>query len=340
MSTSLTIAVVNWNTREELRRCLTALETATAGLHAGIVVVDNASPDGSAAMVAEEFPGVILIANAHNEGFGAGVNAALRAAPADFYLVLNPDVEVASGVIEQMAGFLESRREAAAVSPLLLGEDRQPHAHFYRRFPSLSQMVLFWTLLGVYSQRIPRLRRKLFEHDLRGSGPTAVDQLPGAALLIRDDALSEIGLFDPDFFIWWEDVDWCYRARKAGYELYVLPELHMQHVGGASFRAWGVDTRIDQFYRAFVRFACKHRDERLLRLGLPLLYADLLMKEVILRLYRALGIKRFQGSRSLRRTRRAMREIVRRYRGGEVVRLTGLGEMASDSAPDAPSPTK
>jgi GT2 family glycosyltransferase len=155
----------------------------------------------------------------------------------------------------------------------------------------------------------------------------SVDQLPGAALLLRTAVLREIGEWDPGYFIWFEDVDWCYRVRQAGYELYVLPTAHMKHEGGASFQSWSMQKRVQQFYRAFFRFLCKHRLERLVRFALPVLSADLYLREAGLRIVKALTGRDIAGVRTLRPTRAAMREVVVRHRAGDLVHF---GDAGSD----------
>ena len=325
------VSIVNWNTREALERCLRALGRET-GAELDVVVVDNASTDGSAAMVAARFPAVRLITNEHNEGFAAANNRVLGQGEPDAFLVLNPDVEVRPGVLPALARFLEATPDAAAVAPLLVGADGAPHTHLYRRFPSAAQIVLSWTLLGLLTQRVGWLRRRIAEHDLRGTRPVRVDQIPGAAMLIRPAALHAIGPMDPGYFIWFEDVDWCYRARLAGRALYVLPAETMAHEGGASFRRWTTQTRVFQFHRAFFRFLCKHRLEGLLRLAQPVLTVDLLLKEWILRLRRAAGGAAADDVRTLAPTRRAIRDVVQRHRAGELVDFDSAQEPAATAA--------
>jgi N-acetylglucosaminyl-diphospho-decaprenol L-rhamnosyltransferase len=276
--------IVNYETRDELRRALRSLmEEATPGLD--IVVVDNASGDGSAAMVRREFPRVRLMASPVNLGFAGGVNLGLDGNTADYALILNPDVGLSTRTIERMVTFMEAHPAAAAVSPLLVGRDGAIHEHLYRRFPTVPQIALFWTALGRISRRVGWARYRWMEHRVDGSGPTVVDQCPGAAILIRGTDLSEIGPWDAGYFIWWEDVDWCYRARLAGRELFVLSDLRALHGGGASFRSWGTERQMVQFHRAFFRFLVKHRLHRLLIWSRRILGADLRLKQAIASLW-------------------------------------------------------
>jgi N-acetylglucosaminyl-diphospho-decaprenol L-rhamnosyltransferase len=335
--TRVAVGIINWNTREELRRCLASLEPEARAGTLTVVVVDNASSDGSAAMVEAEFEWATLVANPENAGFAAGVNAALTSCPADYTLILNPDVEVPPGAVGALVGYLEDADDVVAVSPVLVGGDGQPQAHLYRRFPSLGQLLLFWTGLAWISRRIPALRRRYLEHALEGERPITVDQLPGAAILVPAFAVRQVGLFDPGYFIWFEDVDWCYRARQAGYTLAVLPWVRVRHEGGASFRPWSVQVRATQFYRAFFRFLCKHRLDRIRRWAVPLLTVDLLVKDLALDALRLLGWRGVDSFHPLRPIRQGIREIVARHDAGELVYLSPRGIEPRPPVTNAPA---
>lgn len=334
MSASVRIVVISYETVDDLRRCLRALRPSRPDIE--VVVVDNASADGSAAMARAEFPHVQVIASPVNLGFAGGINRGLEGSAADYVLVLNPDVELRPEALRALLDFMEDSPEAAAVSPLLVGGDGEPQEHLYRRFPSLPQVLLFWTVLAVVAGRIEWLRKRFMEHRIGGVGPVPVDQLPGAAILMRAGALQAVGLWDPGYFIWWEDVDWCYRARKAERKLFVLPGVRARHGGGASFRSWTVRTRVLQFYRAFYRFLCKHHLHRLRRMVTPVLLIDLRVKAAILAIRRWLGFPHPEAVGSLAPVRRAIREAVVRCDKGELPVLGPAGG-ATGAAPAPPS---
>jgi GT2 family glycosyltransferase len=322
----LSVSIVNYNTREQLRSCLVALASATADLDVEIRVVDNASSDGSAEMVFAEFPDVDLRALPTNVGFAAGNNEGVRGARGKYLLILNPDVQVSRDALFALIAHLDSEPEVAAVGPLLMGTDGIPHLEMYRRFPSAAQIVLFWTVLFNLSMRSSWLRRRFFEHDLRGSSPVAVDQIPGAAMLVRSEVMRSVGEMDPDYFIWFEDVDWCFRARRAGHELVILPAVQVRHEGGASFGAWNKRTRLHQFYRTFTRFLCKHELTGLRRFAVPVLLGDLHLKEAKQRLSSGMRGNRGASQGSLAPTRREVKDVVRRYQAGELVRFSDAGD--------------
>jgi GT2 family glycosyltransferase len=199
----------------------------------------------------------------------------------------------------------------------------------YRRFPTLAQVVLFWTMLGALTRRIGPLRRALFEHDLRGDLPVHVDQLPGAAFMMNAAALRTVGVMDDGYFIWWEDVDWCYRARRCGVPLTVLSAAKFRHAGGASFTGWTTETRVFQFYRAFYRFLSCHGLVRLARRVTPIIRVDLAIKDALLGLRRVIRRPHGNAAASLADTREEVRSmasdvsrgIVRHFRSAGRERL-------------------
>ncbi|HSK19339.1 MAG TPA: glycosyltransferase [Longimicrobiales bacterium] len=334
MSGRLLVSIVSWNTRAELARCLTALQRCDR--HIEVVVVDNDSSDGSADMVERSFPDVKLIRAGRNLGFAGGNNLAVQDSSAEFVLVLNPDVEVNAAALDELTAFLDHDAPAAA-APLLMGDDGQPQPHMYRRFPTFAQVLLFWTVLGPVTRRIGWLRRAIFEHDLRGDRPVRVDQLPGAALMMNAAALRTVGLMDDGYFVWWEDVDWCYRARNAGVPLTVLPAARFRHAGGASFAGWNTETRVFQFYRAFYRFLARHRLGRLAHRVTPIIRADLALKDGLLRVRNLLGRPHGNGVTSLADTREVVRRMAREVAHGPVphFRSAGRDRIAGPSLPIA-----
>lgn len=299
------VTIVNWNTCEDLRTCLETLGPG-ATEEAAVVVVDNDSSDSSASMVEAAFPWVHLIRAPANLGFAGAVNLASENAVSEYVLILNPDMRVTRADIERMRRYMERAPDVAAVSPLLVGHDGRPQTHMYARFPTLAQIALFWTVLSPLARRIPPLKRRLFEHDLRSGSPVSVDQLPGAAMMMSRAALEAVGPFDAGYFIWWEDVDWCYRARERGLSLHVLTDVRCAHAGGASFVAWNFETRVFQFYRAFYRFLAKHELYTLARRARPVLLADLFVKAGLIRMLRLVRLRGREEGQSLRDARHVL----------------------------------
>lgn len=335
MRRTLTIAIVNWNTQDHLRRCLDALREACTGFHAEVIVVDNASEDDSAEMVLRHFPEVRLLALTENVGFAEGNNIAIRASESDHVLLLNPDIRVPRDGLRCVLDFLKARPEAAAVAAMMVGPDEKPQTLYYRRFPSIAQVALFYTILALVTMRVAALRRRVFEHDLRGTEPVEVDQLPGAFLLVRREVIEDVGLLDSEYFIWFEDVDWCYRMRRAGHRLFVLPSVHVRHDGGASFDAWSADRRLVQFRRSLFRFLCKFRLDRVMVWSRMIVATDLLVMEWLVRLWRLVPVaprRKLPSPDAFRAARRAIRDEVRTRRG----ETPAPGATVSSSAAEPP----
>lgn len=231
----LSVILVSWNTRELLRACLRSLREALAGspLRAEVLVVDNASADGSAAMVAAEFPEVRLLANTENRNYAAGNNQGIAAASGELLLLLNPDTEVPRGALEALASLLRERPGAGAAAPALVYPDGRPQESV-RGFPSPRALVGEITglarLFPDSSWGAYRLRR------LPEGKPLSVDQPMASAFMVRRAALGAVGPFDEAFPLFFNDVDLCYRLKEAGWEILYDPRVRVVHVGGASTR--------------------------------------------------------------------------------------------------------
>jgi N-acetylglucosaminyl-diphospho-decaprenol L-rhamnosyltransferase len=258
----LSIVILNYNTREHLRACLESLEcegsTSLAGgpLEVEVLVVDNASDDGSADMVAREFGWVRLIRSPHNGGFADGNNQALRRIQGDTALVLNPDTVMPRGGIRQLLACLSAHPEAGVVGPKLLRPDGTMHLACRRSFPTPA--VAFYRLTGV-SRLFPRNPR-FGRYNLTFVDPDQaleVDSVCGACLLIRRAVIERIGYLDERFFMYGEDLDWCLRTRQAGWTVRYEPGIVVQHQHGAASRQRALRTTY-HFFRAMDLFYRKH----------------------------------------------------------------------------------
>ncbi|MHB1133320.1 MAG: glycosyltransferase family 2 protein [Chloroflexota bacterium] len=250
----LTAVIVSYNTRELLRRCLiTAYAAAAAdGLSLEVVVVDNASADGSAAMVATEFPGAALVANERNFGFAAASNAGLRQAQGRWLLLLNPDTELRAGALAVMLATVVSDARAACVGPSLVYGDGSPQ-HSCFRFPTVTMQFLdlfplhHRLLASRLNGRFPLGRRE----------PFPIDHPLGACMLLRREALAAVGLLDEGFFIYVEEVDWCWRAKKAGWRILCEPRAVVVHHGAQSTKQFA-EPMFVELYRSRFRMFAKH----------------------------------------------------------------------------------
>jgi N-acetylglucosaminyl-diphospho-decaprenol L-rhamnosyltransferase len=232
------VVIVSWNTREHLARCLGALEAGTAGVALNVIVVDNASTDGSPAMVTEKFPPVRLIANADNLGFGRACNVGARAGRARAVLILNSDCEPAPGAIAAMLAALDADPALGGVFCRLLNSDGTLQPSVHRRLPTpwahLGD-VFFRSSLRYALYRTPALKRWLLAPTARRHATAHEVAWGGAAcMLVRRSAFEAVGGFDETFFMYCEDLDLCARLGAAGHRLRYLPQAVVVHAWGAS----------------------------------------------------------------------------------------------------------
>ena len=209
-----------------LRDCLNALPAATEGLRTETFVVDNGSPDGSAAMVAAEFPHVRLTAGTENYGFTKGNNIALKQVVGRNVLLLNPDTEAAPGSLTLMSRYLDTHPDVGTVGPKLLNTDGslQPSG---TPFPTPWRDLLghtgLWRLKPGLSAQQWHYGREAFEEEWE------TDSVTGACLMTRKAVLDQIGLLEEAFFMFYEEVELCWRIRRAGFTVVYLPQVRVVH---------------------------------------------------------------------------------------------------------------
>ncbi len=253
----LSIIVVNWNVKELLRRCLHSLlaELSAADFSAEIIVVDSASADGSPQMVQADFSQVQLIASQQNLGYAGGNNVGAAAAKGQYLFLLNPDTELKPGALARMLAYMETHPQVGALGPQLLWPDGSVQSS-RRRFPTVGS--LFWesTLLA---QWFPRNRHVQRYHllDKPDDQPQAVDWVVGAAILIRRDAWRQVGPIDEEFFMYFEETDWCRRSVGAGWQTHYLPAAQIIHYEGKSSEQV-VAVRTLRFQRSKLRYTRKY----------------------------------------------------------------------------------
>lgn len=253
--TDLSIVIVNWNTREHLARCLERIYETVAAVAFEVIVVDNASRDGSPEMVKERFPQVELLANGENAGFARANNQAIRQSGGRYVLLLNPDAFVMEGTIDRMVEFLDAHPTVGMAGCQLLGEDGtvQPSC---TGFPTLATEFFLFTYLDRLLKRSPIFARyRMTYWDFDDVRP--VDVIQGAFMLVRREAMEEVGLLDEGFFMYSEEMDWCYRFKQRGWPVYYVPYARAVHVGGQSTQQVRADM-ILELYRSRVIFFRKH----------------------------------------------------------------------------------
>lgn len=259
----VSVVIVNWNTRELLRRCIASLRAHPPSIPWEIIAVDNASGDGSVDMLEEEFPEVRAIANGTNAGFAAACNQGVAASSGRFALLLNSDAYLIEDAITPLAQVLDGTPQAGMISGLLLNEDFTPQPTC-GRFPTLGNSIRhrIGDLFRRAGSRGPRGDfaypfHSYYEH--RQSGP--VDWIAGAFMLAKREAIEQAGLLDESIFLFAEEWDWCLRFRKAGYTVHFTPAVRIVHRGSGSW-TMGEDLLADA-RRAGIHAFCRTHYGRL-----------------------------------------------------------------------------
>lgn len=227
----LSVVVVSWNICDLLVQCLASLVADAATLSCPtveILVVDNASTDGTVARIRQQFPQVCLIENSKNVGFAQANNQGIRQSQGKFVLLLNPDTELKPGALQTMLDFMRANSQVGIVGSRLLNADGSLQTSCYPA-PTLRREL--WRLFHL-DRFYPYGSYHMVDWDM--SRPRPVEALLGACLLIRRQVLAEVGLLDEGYFMYSEEIDLCYRVRQAGWLLYWVPEAQIVHYGGQS----------------------------------------------------------------------------------------------------------
>lgn len=247
----VSIVIVNWNARENLRNCLATIFNENSLDEYEVLLVDNASTDDSLEVLKWDYPLVEVIANKENNGFSRANNQGIRRCHGENILLLNPDTEIRPLAIRKLLDFINTDSDNGIVGPRLLNGDGSLQVSCYP-FPTLARE--FWRLLHL--QRIyPLGFYDQSSWDL--TQPREVDSLQGACLLIRREVFDQVGLLDEGYFMYTEEIDFCYRAKKAGWKIVWLPTAEVIHYGGQSTRKAAASMFL-QLYHSKLLFFRKH----------------------------------------------------------------------------------
>ena len=228
----ISLVILSWNTKNLLRDCLKSINLKDVF---EIIVVDNNSSDGSWEMVEKEFPNVKLIKNKKNLGFAKGNNQGIRKAKGDLIMLLNSDTIISKGSLKKLVNVFLKNNKIAAASPLLLFKSGEIQEDYYMKFPNLWQIFFYHNrLLRPLILKTPL--KNLILSKLSKKKIIEVEQLPGAALMAKKEVWDKVGLLDEDYHFLYEDVDWCFRAKKLDLKLTVVPEAKIIHFGGGSWK--------------------------------------------------------------------------------------------------------
>jgi GT2 family glycosyltransferase len=241
----ISIIIVNWNTKDLLRNCLNSIYQTVQNITLEIIVVDNASHDGSVAMLREEFPQVTIIENTTNRGFGAANNQAINIMKGRYALLLNTDTILAEDAVYELFSFMEAYPDAAMACGQLLNADGSKQ-NSIANFPNLLTLFLNTPLLEyLFPKRYPSKR-----YDYKW--PIEVDSGIGASLLVRKQAIDKVGMLDERYFFFFEETDWALQMKTAGWKIYHVPSAFIYHLQGQSIGR-DVRSRIE-FYRSRYQF--------------------------------------------------------------------------------------
>lgn len=231
-SPDLTVTIVSWNTRELLDACLRSLADGAAQRTIEVVVVDNASSDGSPEWVIANYPGVKLIRNERNVGFARANNQSWTEARGRYWMLLNSDTIVRPGALDHLLGFLERHPRAGLVSARLINPDGTPQ---HCAQPTPNPLLSFWEMTRLHKLLPRRLRGRIF------LGPywnyaesTRVGWTWGTALVARREVVESAGPLSEEFFMYGEDLEWCLRVRRCGWDVWFCAEADVVHYGGQS----------------------------------------------------------------------------------------------------------
>lgn len=257
MSPKISIIIVNWKVRRLLEECLHSIYGQAEAAEVEVIVVDNDSQDSTSEMLMVAFPMVKVIALAQNKGFAQANNLGIKVASSNLIMLLNPDTILGENFFKKCFEYFDANPKVSIVGPLILNQDASVQASV-RHFPDWrSQALILLKLKNIWPQQ------KYLLHYLRSDFDyqqiAEVDQIMGAAMIIRRSVFDKIGLLDSKYFIWFEEVDFCQRAKKHGLSIKFVPNFSLKHYGGASFEQASTLRKQMMFNRSMIRYFAKHQ---------------------------------------------------------------------------------
>ena len=250
----LSIVIVSWNVREFLRSCLSSIFDHQGDLLIEVIVVDNASSDGSAQMIRDDYSWVNLVACDENVGFPKGNNIGLRHATGRYQMLLNPDTKIIGDALSKMVDYLAENEGVGIVGGQLLNSDGTIQSS-RRRFPSVATAVFESTWFQPYAPN--KMMSQYYAEDLPLDSPVEVDWLVGACLMTRREVIDQVGMMDEAYFMYSEELDWCRRIKESGWRIVYLPEAQIIHHVGKSSEQAGTERHVN-FQRAKLRYFRKY----------------------------------------------------------------------------------
>lgn len=248
----VSIIIVNYNTKKLTLECIKSINQSNISYQYEVILVDNNSTDGTVGAVAKEFPNVNLIANSENVGFSKANNQAIKLSKGRYILLLNSDTIVKSGTIDIISRFMDENMEAGATGCRVLLPDGSLDQACHRGFPTPAASFYYLAGLDKKYPNNPRFNGYHLSH-LNLNEIHEVDCLVGAFMMVRREAIEQVGLLDETYFMYGEDIDWCYRIKQAGWQIYYNPMTEIIHYKGASSRKKPMKI-VYEFHRAMYLF--------------------------------------------------------------------------------------
>ncbi|MCR4324905.1 MAG: glycosyltransferase family 2 protein [Candidatus Curtissbacteria bacterium] len=285
MAIDISVIIVNWNTKKLLEDAISSLFKYSKDVAFEVIVVDNGSEDGSIEMVKKKFPNVKLIEHGYNAGFTKGNNSGIKVAKGKYIFLFNSDAYLIENTLKKLVEKADSLKNLGAMGPLLLNEDRtiQQSVGFDPHLPQV-----FWWM--TFIDDLPGgslLNPYHVDHDSFYKKEREVGWVTAAAILLPKKVINKVGMFDETIFMYGEEVDWCYRIKKAGYKIYFSPSTKMVHIGRGSMGKVSKNAIIGE-YKGIVYFYKKHKGFVSLQISRMLLKIGALARILI---FGALGRK-------------------------------------------------
>lgn len=267
MATKVSIIIVSWNVKAELSSCIDSIYKSEALSSYEIIVVDNASSDDSVSHLKKNYPAVKVIENVDNLGFGRANNQAAKHAEGEYLFILNPDTVVLPSTLDELVDFMDVNQDIAMCGPRVLNEDGSVQKSV-KGFPTLKGAFgrhTIFKFFGLFRTDVRRWRNRGFDYAKNND----VDQLIGAALLIRRSVFEKHQGFDERFFMYYEEVDLCYRIKQAGERIVYYSEAEMVHLGGRSSKQVFAKKKF-MMMQSLVLYLKKHSESEWILVLLPL----------------------------------------------------------------------
>jgi GT2 family glycosyltransferase len=276
----LSIVIPTYNAHEWIQGCIDSIRLHHPSPPYEIIVVDDASSDDTVAIVRRLYPDLRVFANEKNVGFGKTVNVGLRAASGAYILVLNNDTWMHAGALDAMIGYLDSHPDTGIVGPRVLNSDGTLQQQCRRRIPTPSAALLYFTGVARLFPKNPRIAGYLMtaadEQQI-----TEVDAVSGACLMVRREVVDAIRGFDPDYYLYGEDMDFCWRTKLAGWKVVYFPGAAITHFGGQGGTGKKKIYATIEWHRAMWIFYRKHRAPKVAFPERALVYSGIALKTAV-----------------------------------------------------------